>query len=179
MSNSALNATKHGCCAVEAHLLPGESEKDLRNIERIWNEAYQPKNDYQKKLVAELVSADWLLQRTTRKYFEIESRLNEKSANPLDWTEAEQRTLGRFLRYKTAHANSVARCRKALDDDRKNRLNEKAAAEKSAIALERLKKIQNSAGVVDWQQHLKNMRAEAVARGFVSPDEPNPFDKGR
>jgi len=28
----------------------------------------------------------------------------------------------------------------------------------------------------DWHQHLRNMRAEAVARGFVSPDEPNPFD---
>jgi len=178
MSNSSLNATKHGCCAVDAHLLPGESEKDLKNIERIWNEAYQPKNDYQKKLVAELVTADWLLQRATRNYLQIESRLNEKSANPLDWTEPEQRTLGRFLRYKTAHANTVARCRKALDDDRKAKLSEKSAAEKSALTQERIKVAQKKGSpIVDWQQHLRNMRAEAVARGFVSADEPNPFDK--
>jgi len=173
MSNSALNATKHGCCAVEAHLLPGESEKDLRNIERIWNEAYQPKSDYQKKLVTELVTADWLLQRATRNYLKIESSLNAKSTNPLDWSEAEQRTLGRFLRYKTAHANTVARCRKALDDDRRLRLNEK-------LLEVRIKKAENtskSGAPVDWQQHLRNMRAEAVARGFVSPDAPNPFDK--
>jgi hypothetical protein len=172
MSNSSLNATKHGCCAVDSHLLSGESEKDLKNIERIWTEAYQPKTDYQKKLVAELVTADWLLQRTTRNYLEIESRFNEKSTNPLDWSQDEQRTLGRFLRYKTAHANTVARCRKAPDDDRKIRLNEK-------LLEVRIKKAENtskSGAPVDWQQHLRNMRAEAVARGFVPPDEPNPFD---
>jgi arginine utilization protein RocB len=171
MSNSALNATKHGCCAVEAHLLPGESEKDLRNIERIWNEAYQPKNDYQKKLVAELVSADWLLQRTTRNYLDIETRLNAKSTNPLDWTEAEQRTLGRFLRYKTAHANAVARCRKALDDDRKSRLAERLTEERIKVAQKK------ASPVVDWKQHLKNMRTQAEVMGFVPPGMPNPFDK--
>jgi hypothetical protein len=42
MSNSALNATKRGCCAVDARLLPGESEKEYRNVERIWNESCQP-----------------------------------------------------------------------------------------------------------------------------------------
>jgi len=44
----------------------------------------------------------------------------------------------------------------------------------------RIKKTENtskSGAPLDWQQHLRNMRAEAVARGFVSPDEPNPFDK--
>jgi len=47
---------------------------------------------------------------------------------PLDWSADEQRTLGRFLRYNTAHANTVARCRKALEDDRKARLAEKIMA---------------------------------------------------
>jgi len=173
MSNSALNATKHGCCAIDVRLLPGESEKEYRNLDRIWNDAYKPKEDYQKKLVTELVHADWLLQRTTRAYLDMETRLYAKSMNPLDWSEEEQRALGRFLRYKTAHANTVARCRKALDDDRKARLNEK-------LMEVRLKKTENtskSGAPLDWQQHLRNMRAEAVARGFVSPDEPNPFDK--
>jgi hypothetical protein len=27
--------------------LPGESEKEYRNLERIWNEAYAPKPDHQ------------------------------------------------------------------------------------------------------------------------------------
>jgi hypothetical protein len=35
MSNSALNATKHGCCAVDARLLPGESEKEFGSVNKI------------------------------------------------------------------------------------------------------------------------------------------------
>jgi len=65
-----------------------------------------------------------------------------------------------------------------VEDYRKARLAEKAAAEKSQLAQERLKAAQKKGSpIVDWQQHLRNMRAEAVARGFVSADEPNPFDK--
>ncbi len=174
MSNSALNATKHGCCAVDARLLPGESEKEFRNLERIYNEAYTPKNDHTRHLVAELVNADWLLQRTTRTYLDIEAKLYAKSTNPLDWTEAEQRTLGRFQRYRTAHANTVARCRKALDDDRKRRLTEE-------IDLERLKtakkKNEPPSGMSadPWKQHLRDMRKKAIALGYVNASDPDPF----
>jgi len=164
MSNSSLNATKHGCCAVDSHLLPGESEKDLKNIERIWNEAYQPKNDYHKKLVAELVTADWLLHRTTRNYLEIESRLNQKSTNPLDWSQDEQRTLGRFLRYRTAHANIVNRCRKAIEDYRKARAAEKIKQEKQEKAEQKANPMAN------WEQHLENMRQQAIALGYTPPE---------
>jgi hypothetical protein len=93
--------------------IPGESEKEFRNLERIWNEAYDPKNDSMRHMVTELVNADWLLQRATRTYLDIEAKLFAKSTNPLDWTEEEQRTLGRFQRYKTAAANHMARCKKS------------------------------------------------------------------
>jgi len=177
MSNSSKNAIKHGCCAVDTLLLPTERIEDLQALENIWHKSYNPTNEAERHLVQELAHADWFLQRATRAYASVEAGLYAANPNPAEWTEAQDRKLGRYLRYKTAHTNNVIRCQKRVEDYRKARLAEKAAAEKSAIAIERLKKIQNSAGVVDWQQHLKNMRAEAVARGFVSPDEPNPFDK--
>jgi len=176
-SASSKNARKHGCCAVDASLLPTESAEDFKALEQTWLKAYSPQNEAERHLVADLVNADWLLQRTTQTVLDIEAKLYAENPNPLDWSEANQRTLGRFLRYKTANANTVTRCRKAIEDYRKSRANEKLSAEKLNLAQERAKAAQKKASpIVDWQQHLRNMRAEAVARGFVSPDEPNPFD---
>jgi hypothetical protein len=31
--------------------------------------------------------------------------------------------------------------------------------------------------IVDWKQKLRDMRAQAVALGYASPNDPNPFDK--
>ena len=176
MSNSALNATKHGCCAVDARLLPGESEKEFRNLERIWTEAYTPKNDAQRHLVTELVNADWLLQRATRACLDIEEKLYAQSSNPLDWTEEQQRTMGRFLRYKTAHANNVARCRKAIEDYRKSRTTVTVQQQKIDLNNVRLKSAQQrnqAAAPVDWKQHLANMRAQAISLGYTPPDPAN------
>jgi hypothetical protein len=171
MSNSSLNATKHGCCAVDARLLPGESEKEYRNLDRIWTEAYQPKNDHQRHLVTELVNADWLLQRTTRNYLDIEAKLNAKSTNPLDWTEEEQRTLGRFQRYRTAHANAVARCRKALDDERRNRQSELLFTERLKAAR-RKNEIPPSTPRTEptWKEKMQEMRQQAIDLGYTPPD---------
>jgi hypothetical protein len=172
-----MNATKHGCCAVDARLLPGESEKEYRNLERIWTEAYQPKNDSQRKLVTELVNADWLLQRATRTHLDIEAKLYAKSANPLDWTEEEQRTLGRFQRYKTAAANTVARCKKAVEDYRKHCLNIILQQQKIELNNERLqaaKKKNDSkpASEMSWKEHLEQMRQKAIALGYTPPERP-------
>jgi hypothetical protein len=167
------NAMKHGCCAVDARLLPGESEKEFKNLERLYNEAYNPKVDYHRKLISELVNADWLLQRTTKAYLEIEARLYAKSTNPLDWTVEEQRTLGRFQRYRTAHANTVARCRKAVEDFRKFRFTEVTQQQKIDINNERLKslKTKNEAKPEpSWKDHLEQMRQQAIALGFTPPD---------
>jgi hypothetical protein len=169
MSNSALNATKHGCCALDVRLLPGESEKEYRNVDRIWNDAYKPKEDYQKKLVTELVHADWLLQRTTRAYLDMETRLYAKSMNPLDWSVEEQRALGRFLRYKTAHANTVARCRKALDEDRRLRLAEVLASERIKTAR-RKNEAPEKRTEPTWKEKLQQMRQQAIDLGYAPPD---------
>jgi hypothetical protein len=158
--------------------LSTESEEDLKALEVIWLKTYNPTSEAERHLVQELAHADWFLQRATRSYNDVESGLYKANPNPAEWTEQQDRKLGRFLRYKTAHTNNVIRCQKRVEDFRKARLNEKAAAEKSQLAQERLKAAQKKASpIVDWQQHLRNMRAEAVARGFVSADEPNPFDK--
>jgi hypothetical protein len=177
MSNSSKNAIKHGCCAVDTLLLPTERIEDLHALENIWHKSYNPSTEAERHLVQELAHADWFLQRATRAYASVEAELYKANPNPAEWTEAQDRKLGRYLRYKTASTNNVIKCRKAVEDYRKARLAEKAASEKSALAQERLKKTQSSNPQADWHQHLKNMRAEAVARGFVSPDEPNPFDR--
>jgi len=181
MSNSALNATKHGCCAVDARLLPGESEKEYRNVERIWNESCQPKSDYQKKLVTECVNADWLLQRATRVFLDVEARLHAKSANPLDWTEEDRRTLLLFQRYKTAHANTLHRCRKAWDDYRKQRFTELVQASQAEIYKQRVLTAQrkNEAPAKrpepTWKEKLEEMRSQAIALGYTPPDmQPDP-----
>jgi hypothetical protein len=176
-----MNAMKHGCCALvgengATRLIAGESEKEFRNLERLWTEAYQPKNDSQRKLVAELVNADWLLQRTTRTYLDIETRLYAKSANPLDWTEEEQRTLGRFQRYKTAAANTVARCKKAVEDYRKFCLNTLLQQQKVELNSERLtaaKKKNEPKTELNWKEHLEQMRQQAIALGYTPRERPD------
>jgi hypothetical protein len=178
MSNSSKNATKHGCCAAGTLILPTENEQDFNNLEALYVKAYTPRDEHERHLVQDIVLADWMLQRATRAHAQVESALYEASPNPADWTELQERKLGRHIRYRTAQTNILAKCRKALEDHRKARLAEKTAAEKSALTQERIKVAQKKASpIVDWQQKLRNMRAEAVARGFVSPDEPNPFDK--
>jgi len=179
-SNSSRNAMKHGCCAVDTLIMPDESIEDYKALDQIWCRAYNPQSDPERHLIAELVQADWFLQRATRAYNDVEKSLYAQNPNPAEWTEAQDRKLGRFLRYKTAHTNNVIRCQKRVEDFRKARLAEKAMAQKTELAQVKIKQAQNktaSGMPADWQQHLRNMRAEAVARGFVSPDEPNPFDK--
>ena len=162
---------KHGCCASDTLLLPTESAEDLKAIEVIWLKAYNPTTEAERHLVQELAQADWFLQRSTRAYADVEAGLYSANPHPVDWTEAQERKLGRFLRYKIAHTNNVIKCRKAVEDYRKARLNERASEQKSAIAQERLKNAQKKANpAVDWKQHLANMRAQAIYLGFTPPD---------
>jgi hypothetical protein len=170
MSNSAKNAIKHGCCAVDTLIMPNERMEDYTALENIWLNAYQPSTEAELHLVQELANADWLLQRATRAYANVESELYKANPNPAEWTEAQDRKLGRYLRYKTAHTNNVIKCQKRVETYRKARLAERAANEKSALAQERLKKAKAANPPADWQQHLQDMRNEAIARGFTPPE---------
>ena len=166
------NAIKHGCCAVDTRLLPHERIEDYKSLENIWLKAYSPASDAERHLVTELINADWLLQRATRAYADVETSLHAANPNPGDWTEAQDRKLGRFLRYKTAHTNHVIKCRKAVEDYRKARLSEKASQQKSVLAQERfnLQKKKSRPAEPNWKEHLQNMRDQAISLGFTIPN---------
>jgi len=167
MSNNASskNATKHGCCAVGTLILPTENEQDFHALETLYVKAYNPQSEHERHLVQDIVIADWMLQRATRAHAQVESGLYAATPNPAEWTELQERKLGRHIRYRTAQTNILAKCRKALEDYRKAR-----AAEK--ITEARIKKIQqpDPATPGDWKQHLKNMRDQAISLGYTPPE---------
>jgi len=168
-SPSSRNAMKHGCCANNTLLLSTESEEDLKTLEVIWLKAYNPASETERHLVQELAHADWFLQRATRSYNNVEAGLYEANPNPVDWTEAQERKLGRFLRYKTAHTNNVIRCQKRVEDYRKARAAEQLKQEKK----EKPKKVDPNAPM-DWKQKLREMREQAIAMGYTPPEMPDP-----
>jgi hypothetical protein len=169
MSNnpSAKNATKHGCCAVGTLLLPTENEQDFKALEATWCKAYNPQTEHERHLVQDIVVADWMLQRATRAQAQVEASLYTAAPNPADWTEQQERKLGRHIRYRTAQTNIVAKCVKALEDYRKAR-----AAEK--LAATRVQKVRENLPPEDWKQHLRNMRDRALAMGITPPEMPDP-----
>lgn len=133
-SVSARNAMKHGCCADDTLILKGrENPEDYAALETLWFNAYSPQDEAETHLVQELVNADWFFQRATRTVTEIEAQLFETVPSPLDWTEQQQRTLGRFLRYQTTRLNNLNRCRKALEDYLKTRTATHIQQERHAI----------------------------------------------
>jgi hypothetical protein len=164
-SPSSRNAMKHGCCANNTLLLSTESEEDLKALEVLWLKAYNPATEAERHLVQELVHADWLLQRATRAYADVEAGLYAQNPNPIDWTEAQERKLGRFLRYKTAHTNNVLKCRKAVEDYRKARAAEQSKHQK----LEAIKK-KNNPTIVSWKEQLEQMRQKAIELGYTPPE---------
>jgi len=182
MSDSSKNATKHGCCAPATLILPTENKQDFEDLEISHIRSYLPKCEQERHLLQEIVIADWFLQRATRALAQVEAGLYAETPNPADWSEAQERKLGRHIRYRTAQTNVLAKARKAFDDYRKRQITEALLAERLKAAQKKNEpKPEPGFGPgksnPDWHQHLRNMRAEAVARGFVSPDEPNPFDK--
>ena len=172
---SSRNALKHGCCSTETVLLPTDNLDDFKALESIWLEAYKPTEEAELHLVAQLVNADWMLQRATATHAKIEAGLFAAQPNPLEWTEPQQRTLGRFLRYKTAHTNNFVKIKKSLEDHRKARATEKANAGKQSLVQERLKALQAKAKAKtepSWTEHLEGMRQKAISLGFTPPERP-------
>ncbi len=159
------NALKHGCCAVDTLLLPHENAADLKALKNTWIKEFTPTTEAEQHMVQELVHADWFLQRATKALLEIEKRLYTEKPNPLDWSEAEHRTMGRFTRYRTAHTNAVAKCRKAIEDHRKAKTNEKLAAEKLKTSARK------NAPEPTWKEQLQMMTEQATRLGYKPPSE--------
>ena len=109
---SSRNATKHGCCSTERMILDTETVEGFKSLENAWLQVYQPMETAEIHLVHQLVEADWLLARSIRTLAEVEAELFAAEPNPLNWTEAQHKSLARFLRYRTAHNNTVIKHRK-------------------------------------------------------------------
>jgi ParB-like chromosome segregation protein Spo0J len=175
INRSSKNARRHGCCAVDASLLDTESLEDFKALESTWLKAYAPKDEAELHLVTELINADWLLQRSTKKLLEVESRVFNLEIDPLKLPESVQRMLSRFQRYRTANANLVHKARKAIDDHRKARLNEKLMEQKLTKAPKPAKEPKPETPKPEkkqptWKEHLENMRQQAIALGYTPPD---------
>jgi hypothetical protein len=168
---SSRNALQHGCCATATHILPHENPADFKTLEATWCRAYSPSTEPERHLVQLLVIADWQLQRVTKAHIDVEAQLYAQSPNPADWTEQQERKLGRHLRYKTAQTNIFLKCRKAVEDYRKARLTENANAEKLNMSRERLATYkQKNKPEQTWTEHLEEMRQKAIRLGFTPPD---------
>ena len=115
------NAIKHGCCSEATLILPHENKEEFASLQSSWLRTYKPTDDSEAHLVLQLIHADWFYQRATRAAADVEAKLYLASPEILNWTEQQHQSLGRFLRYQTTRANQLAKCRKALEDFRKNR----------------------------------------------------------
>jgi hypothetical protein len=136
---SSRNATRHGCCSEDLLILPHENIDDYQALEATWFRAYTPEDDAEKRLVQQLVNADWFLERANRVVAQVEAQIFECGYLPLNWTDEQHQKLARFQRYQTARANAVTRARKALEDYRKNRTAEVIKIEKLEIYKEKNK----------------------------------------
>ncbi len=169
---SARNATKHGCCA-DTLILEHESVEDYKALQSTWFTTYKPKDEGEKNLIEKLIKADWLYQRATNALTEVEADLYDANPNASQWTEQQQRTFGRFQRYQTAKANLFNQAKKAVEDHRKARQAELDRAAKLALLEERLKafKKKNNQKEPTWQEHLDDMKKQAISLGFTPPTE--------
>ena len=169
-ATASRNSLKHGCCA-DILILPTENATDYKSLEATWFKSFPTNDDAEKHLIQELVNADWFLQRATRTVAGVEAELFTLEPNPLNWTEPQQRSLGRFLRYQTTRANNVKRARKAIEDFRKHRASEKLSAQKLTTAQTRLKAFQEKhKPEPTFDETIALMRKQAIALGFAPPD---------
>ena len=170
---SSRNATKHGLCATETLILPNENIADFQALEATWLNSYSPQDEAETHLIHQLAQADWVLQRANRTYTQVEAKTFATQPDPTEWTEQQHKTLTRFLRYRTAHTNTVAKLRKAIEDYRRNRSLHQLRDEKLSLTQVRLKAVQEKhKPEPTWKEHLEGMRQKAIALGYTPPELP-------
>jgi len=164
---SSRNATKHGCCSEATLIMKGEDIADYKALELVWFKAYKPKDEAEWHLVQEMVNADWFSQRAVRVLAEVEAQLFETS--PLDWTDERHAKLARFQRYQTARANAVIKARKAVEDYRKNRVNEVMKAEKHQIFKEKNEEEMSVEDCVREMEETADLRRRMKEVKYIEP----------
>ncbi len=170
---SSKNATKHGCCAESTLILPDEKLEDFKAIEASYFQTFQPKDAVEKRLVNQVVLADWLLERANRTLVTVESGIHQCGYMAKHWHDENHLRLNRFTRYQAARANAFAKAKKALEDHRKNRLAEFEKACRYAITQERLRaaKKKNNKKELNWKEQLELMTKTARELGYTPPTE--------
>ena len=173
---SSRNALKHGACSVATLILDTESLSDFEALEARWFQGYNlnpdsPETQYEAELIRTAARADWFLQRADRTYAEAEAMILAAQPNLLLWDEQHHRTLGRFLRYRTTHTNTVAKHRKAIEDYRKNRALEAARTQTMQHKDEKMTiHKQKNKPKRTIEETLVEMRETAIRLGYLNPD---------
>jgi DNA repair ATPase RecN len=172
MTNSSINSTSHGCCAIDNIILPTESVEDFRAVEAAWNATFTPQDETTTRLINQLVSADWLYQRSIRTLTNIEQQIFTAEPNPLNWTDTHHKAIARFQRYRTANQNAFHKARKAVEDHLKFHANERRQDLKMEIAQIRVQIYERkNQPPPTFEESLVIMRKQAEALGFPIPDK--------
>jgi hypothetical protein len=98
--------------------------------------------DWELDILNHAIESEWFHIRAAK----VEAELYKSTPNPTEWTEEQHKKLGRFLRYKTKHANDVRARLKLLEGFKRKRhieTRDTAAAtiEQSKVALKTEKEI--------------------------------------
>jgi hypothetical protein len=168
---SSRNATRHGCCALDILILPTENIEEFKALEAVWFNTYQPHSEVAVHLLDELVAADWLCQRSVRTLAEIEARIFAAEPDPLQWTDSHHKTIARFQRYRTANQNAFNKCRKAVEEYRRDRASERYKEERSLIAKVRIKVFQEkNQPEPSIEEIIERMTKKAAAMSNAASD---------
>ena len=171
MTNSSINSTNHGCCAMEDIILPIESVEDFRAVAAAWIKTFHPQDETAARLVAQLVSADWLYQRSVRTLANIEQQIFGAEPNPLKWDDTHHKAIARFQRYRTANQNAFNKAHKAVEDHLKHHANESRQETKMQMAQTRLQIYEKkNPPKLTFQEQLDMMKKQAIALGFPIPN---------
>jgi hypothetical protein len=119
--NAAQNAIRHGCCAVESLILETEKIEDYRRLQQSLRSAYETLVDWELDILNHAIESEWFHVRAAKAYAKVEAELYKATPDPTDWTEEQHKKLGRFLRYKTKHANDVRAHLKLLEGFKRKR----------------------------------------------------------
>ena len=173
---SSRNAVKHGSCSTATLILPNESMDDFKTLEKTWFQGFNvdynnPRNPYEADLIRTAARADWFFQRADRNYCEVEAQYSTNNPDAFTWDDHIHQQIARFLRYRTSHANSVAKHRKAIEDYRRNRAQEVTREQALRHKEEKLVIYKEKNGPEPtWQEEIDNLRKQSIAMGFLTPD---------
>ena len=163
---SSQNATKHVCCSNKL-ILPDEDEQEWKDLKQGWLDTYEPQTHGGLTLVCEVAMAQWLLLRARRRYNEAEQRVYAEQRDPLEWSEAQQKTIERFTRYRTTQERAFNRALSNVEGLRRSRSLEAARlrmAEHRAEQLECKRRQADEKARVREQKTAEKMAAPSETR---------------